>query len=706
MSKVMIISEKPTAARKIAMALDEQGSPKETKKEKISYFECYRGGDSLVVVYALGHLYELKQTEKGWNYPKMDMEWVPKYEVDKKATNIKRIIQLISRLSKEIDRFVVATDYDIEGSLIGYLTLKYACKTDPNQAQRMLFSTLTKVELESAFDKVSPTLDFPMIEAGQVRHEIDWLYGINLTRALTLAIKNVSGWFKIVSTGRVQGPSLAFVAERNIDTNLFVPIPFWIINIIGSHDGHEFKIEYQKKRVICKSTADSIVSDLQDKYATVKSVRESIITQPPPVPFNLSGLQTEAYRLFRYKPSKTLAIAQKLYLDALISYPRTNSQKIPKTIDLKAILTGLSSMRSYKGIARQILREELKPVQGERDDPAHPAIHPTGERPTRRLTQTERKLFDLIVKRFFALFGKPSKKASMRVDLECGGHGLFLRGLRIIERGWMEYYSPYAYSKEVIIPVISEDAELQLIHVSADEQYTSPPARYNHSSLLKKLERENLGTKATRSSIIDSLKSRGYTIGDNFELSTLGYAVYETLKQYAPQVLSVDMTRHLELEMEAIQKGVRTRNEVLSKARRDLAIILDDFKSKEEMIGASLINGLRRYWREKEVIGPCPKCEDGTLMIIQSPKTGKRFIGCSNYRDKKCDQTFPLPQKGRIVPLQKECPFCGHQMIKIVSRRTWETCVNWTKCLGRAEDLKVLDKKRRRSGVNNGEWSV
>lgn len=703
----MVISEKPTAARKIATALDEQGTPKEVKRGKVSYFECSRGDDSLIVVYALGHLYEIKQTEKGWKYPRMDMEWVPKYEVNKKASDIKKIIQLISRLSKEVNQFVVATDYDIEGSLIGYLTLKYACKADPDHAKRMLFSTLTMSELQNAFDNASPTLDFPMIEAGQVRHEIDWLYGINLTRALTLAIKNVSGWFKIVSTGRVQGPSLAFVAERNINTNLFVPVPYWTISITGSHNGQEFKIEYGKKKILNKSDADAIVSDLYGRHAIVKSLRERNITQSPPVPFNLSGLQTEAYRLFGYKPSKTLAIAQKLYLDALISYPRTSSQKIPKSIDLKRILTGLSSMKNYKGIALQILKGELKPVQGEKDDPAHPAIHPTGERPSRRLTLTEKKLFDLIVKRFFALFGSPAKKANMRVSLECNSHVLFLRKLRIIEKGWMKYYSPYAYFKEVTIPEVSEGTEIQLIQVSADEKYTSPPAQYNHSSLLRKLERENLGTKATRSSIIDSLKSRGYTIDDKFELSTLGYAVYETLKQYAPQVLSADMTRQLELEMEAIQKSEKSRNDVLSKAKRELEIILDEFKSKEEKIGTSLINGLKRYWREKEIIGPCPKCDDGTLMIVQSPKTGKRFIGCSNYREQKCDQTFPLPQKGRIVPLQKECTFCGHQMIKIVSRRTWETCINWAKCPGRTEDLKALEEKRRkRSGEDNGERSA
>ncbi|MHA1289706.1 MAG: toprim domain-containing protein, partial [Candidatus Thorarchaeota archaeon] len=148
----MLVTEKPTAAKKIAIALDDSRAPQEIKKGKTSYFQCKHGNDELVVVYALGHLFELKQIKKGWTYPRLESEWVPKYEVDKKATNIKPIIALIKRLSKNIDKFVVATDYDIEGSLIGYLTLLYACKTDSNKAARMRFSSLTESELRHAFD--------------------------------------------------------------------------------------------------------------------------------------------------------------------------------------------------------------------------------------------------------------------------------------------------------------------------------------------------------------------------------------------------------------------------------------------------------------------------------------------------------------------------------------------------------------------------
>ncbi|MFW9799388.1 MAG: DNA topoisomerase I [Candidatus Thorarchaeota archaeon] len=699
LSRVLIISEKPTAARRIAEALDQDGSPMEIKKRKVSYYECKRGGDTLLVVYALGHLFELRQTEKGWTYPRLSTEWVPRYEVNKKATDIKPIISLIRNMSKGVDRFVVATDYDIEGSLIGYLTLKHACRTDPKKAKRMVFSTLTKAELGTAYENMTPTLDFPMIEAGHARHEMDWLYGVNLTRALTLAIKTASGWFKIVSTGRVQGPALAFVAERDREINVFVPTPFWTVLATGTSEGHDFELEYSKKRINVKRNADGIVDDLQDKTAIVESIDAKKFSQQPPVPFNLSGLQSESYRHFGFKPSRTMAIAQRLYLDTLISYPRTGSQKIPPSIDVKGIISDLRGQRKYRNLASHVLdRGNYAPVQGKMDDPAHPAIHPTGTKPDRRLTPSESKVYDLIVRRFMALVGEAAVKENLRADIRSGVHLFYLRGLKVLKLGWMEFYGPYAKHNERLLPPVGEGDEISLTSVMSETNHTSSPPRFNPSSLLKTLERESLGTKATRASIVDSVKSRGYTLGDRFEMSTLGYALFETLHRYVPEILSAEFTRHFELEMEGIQAGKTNRQNVLAHVRAELVQLLERFKGQGEVIGEALVSGLKRYWKASEEVGPCLKCGVGTLTIVRSPKTGKRFVGCTQYKEGGCDQTFPLPQKGNITPLDKDCPHCGHKIIRVSSgRRAWETCINWAECPGRQDDLKNLQEKREKA---------
>ncbi|MFW9812280.1 MAG: DNA topoisomerase I [Candidatus Thorarchaeota archaeon] len=705
MSRVMIITEKPTAAKRIASALAENHSPQEVKKRGASYFLCTRGSDELLVVYALGHLFELKQKVKGWTYPRLETNWVPRYEVEKKATQVKPIINLIKKLSADVDSFVVATDFDIEGSLIGYLTLKYACEADPNNAHRMIFSSLTDRDVESAYKTMSDSLDFPMIESGQVRHEVDWLFGINLTRALTLAVKDTAGWFKIVSTGRVQGPTLGFVAMREQEINVFVPHPFWVILAKTELEGTEIDLEYSKKRLDVKSESEKVVEDLDGKTAIVDSINSKTTTQQPHPPFNLSSLQAEAYRHFGFKPSRTLAVAQSLYLDAVISYPRTSSEKLPESLNLEEILHGLKGMKNYTQLALQVLqRGNLNPVEGKKADPAHPAIHPTGTKPTKRLTPSEKNLYDLIVRRFLALFGEPAVKEHLRADISCENHLLYLRGLKILKPGWMQFYGPYAKTGEKELPNLSEGDSIVLNHVSSDERYTQPPPRFNPASLLKLLEKENLGTKATRARIVDSVKSRGYTLNDRFELSTLGYALYETLEQYVPEVLSPELTRRLEKEMEEIQQEQSDREDVLRRAKNTLLELLDDFSSQKQEIGNTLVLGLQRYWKSTEELGECPKCGDGTLRIIRSQKTGKRFVGCSNYSEGKCDQTFALPQRGDISPKDEMCPHCGHRMIQVTSgRRKWDTCINWTECPGRKEDLKALDDRRAKQAVKKGD---
>jgi DNA topoisomerase-1 len=513
---------------------------------------------------------------------------------------------------------------------------------------------------------------------------------------LTLSVKNTVGWFKIVSTGRVQGPTLSYVAEREQQVNLFVPHPFWVIHAKTVHNDLEIELEYSKKRIDRKKDAKAIVGALDGETAHVDSINRKTSAQQPHSPFNLSTLQAEAYRHFGFKPSRTLAIAQSLYLDAVISYPRTSSEKLPQTLDLKEILNGLGMMKNYASMVKQVMQAgNLTPVQGKKSDPAHPAIHPTGSKPTKRLTPSEKKLYDLIVRRFLALFGEPAVKEHLRADIKHEDHLLYLRGLRILKHGWMEFYGSYAKTNERELPDISEGDSLLLSPVNDEERYTQPPSRFNPASLLKLLEKENLGTKATRARIVDSIKSRGYTLNDRFELSTLGYALFETLGKYLPDILSPELTRYLEKEMENIQQEKTNREDVLARAKDELLELLENFKSRENEIGNELVTGLQRYWKSKEELGECPKCKVGTLRVIRSSKTGKRFVGCSNYSEGKCDQTFPLPQKGDLSPMDQMCPHCGYQMFQVTSgRRKWESCINWTECPGRQDDLKALEEQR------------
>ena len=222
----LIITEKPDAANRIASALDAAGKAKKKVDNGVPYYLAKRN-ENIIVVPALGHLYTVagEKRERG-QYPVFNFRWVPLYLAERGAGKTRTWLETIAKLANEADAFVDACDYDIEGSIIGYCILKYACGNKEQAAKRMKYSTLTKEEVEKSYAEALPHLDFPLIEAGLTRHEVDWLYGINLSRALTTAAKNWSGQYATLSTGRVQGPTLKFLAAREKSIKCFVPTPY------------------------------------------------------------------------------------------------------------------------------------------------------------------------------------------------------------------------------------------------------------------------------------------------------------------------------------------------------------------------------------------------------------------------------------------------------------------------------------------------
>ncbi len=684
--KTLVISEKPTAAKKIATALDENEKPKVLTKYGIQYFECSRNSDIIYVIPSIGHLYTIKQEGKGWDYPIYSWKWVPLYEVDKKAKRVQNFIKLFTAISKNVDRFVVATDYDIEGSVIGYNIVKFACSEDAiNRAYRMKFSTLTKEELINSYDNLMNSLDFEIVNAGITRHQIDWLYGINLTRALTLSLKNTTNWFKILSTGRVQGPTLKFIIDKENEIDLHIPIPYWNAKILFEINGKEFFAIY-KRRINTKQEVRNILN-IKNKQALVSEIKESDIIIKPPTPFNLSALQSEAFRLFSYSPKRTLQIAQKLYLDALISYPRTNSQQFPESIKIDEILKKLETFNKYKQLIKQLKGKKLTPTKGEKKDPAHPPIHPTGEHPTRALSQQEVRIFELIIRRFLAILGENAIKTNIIASLDLEGFIFTINGTHIKKEGWRIFYKPYLSDKDIDLPNIQEGQAIPIKDIIIEDKFTKPPSRYTYGSLLKKLEYENLGTKATRAEIIENIHKRGYVIKKSFEPTQLGRVVINTLKRFAPEIISPEMTRNLELKMNAIQEKKIDMQLVMNEAVENLKQILNKFKEKEKDIGTSLSEGLKLYYETQRVLGTCPVCKTGKLVIIYSKKTKKRFVGCTNYFEGTCNVSRPLPQKGTIYPTKEICSKCGFPVVKISSgKRLRKMCVNWINCTKKETD--------------------
>ncbi len=675
----LIVTEKPDAAKRIAYALDIEGKPEHHKKNGVPYFVAQRDRQ-LVIVPAIGHLYTIIQ-EKGKHsiYPVFNFKWAPRHLAERKAKNIQYWVETFHELSKNADAFMSACDYDIEGSLIGYSILKYACDNKDASAKRMKFSTLMKTELEKAYEEPLSHLDFPLIEAGRTRHEVDWLYGINLSRALTLSAQNWSGRYKTLSTGRVQGPALQFLATREKEIRSFVPTPYWQIAADAEIQNSVVTAEYEKKRIETLQEAYTIVKDCNQKTGKTTKVDVRTVHQKPPVPFDVGALQQEAYSLFGYTPRRTLTIAQRLYLDALISYPRTSSQKLPPVIDYRKILNSLKQQSGYKRLASKLLEQKkLKPREGAKDDPAHPAIYPTGKLPEKRLGITEKRIYDLIVRRFMAVFGDDALKEGIKAKLEVNSHVFFLRGRRILEEGWITYYRPYVRAEDVILPPIKEGDTVFMRRVAREDKFTSPPPRYNPSSLLKKMEELGIGTKATRADIIQTLYNRKYVMDERIIVTELGFDVIDVLSRYAPTVVSAMLTRELEDKMEQIQKGTMNREAVLKEVIDNLKTQLEQFKENEETIGETLSKATKKAQTQERIVGKCPNCDTGQLAIIYSKKTKKRFIGCTNYFNGLCRTSFPLPQRGTIKPSRSNCKSCGwpNMLVWFRGRRPWNLCFN------------------------------
>ena len=224
----LLIAEKPQAALKIATALADSKVEKESIN-KVPYYILKHKGKDLIVASAVGHLYNLKEKEKkGWTYPVFDLEWVPSFEASKSAAFSKKYLDVLKKLVKKVDSYVVCTDFDSEGSLIGYNCIRFVFKQ--KDARRMKFSTLTKDELIDSYENAMPHLDFPLIESGETRHFADYFWGINLSRALTLAVK-AAGAFKLLSVGRVQGPALKIIVDRELEIKDFKPEPYWELSL-------------------------------------------------------------------------------------------------------------------------------------------------------------------------------------------------------------------------------------------------------------------------------------------------------------------------------------------------------------------------------------------------------------------------------------------------------------------------------------------
>jgi len=667
----LIITEKPAAAEKIAAAL---GNAEKRNIGGAPYYELQKEGKRILIGCAVGHLFSLKQQSgKGW--PVFDIAWEPNFKVKKKDWS-KKYYTALQKLCKEADSYIIACDYDIEGEVIGWNVLRFICKKQG--AKRMKFSTLTAPELKQSYEKAMQEIDYGQAYAGETRHKLDWLYGINLSRALMEAIKK-TGSFKILSIGRVQGPALHLIVEKEKSIQDFKPEPFWQVFLLVKNS-HEVEVKFPKDITKKEELAKFKVLKGKEAVALTTRAQEKI---PPPAPFDLTTLQTEAYKFHGLNPSRTLQIAQQLYLAGLISYPRTSSQKLPPSIQYKEILKKLS--REHKKLTDYVKRE--KPIEGNKSDPAHPSIYPTGEH--KDLSLEEKKVYELLVKRFISCFCEDAVLEDKKIEVTVDSLKFMAKGMRIIEKGWMNVYPTKI--QEADLPDLN--GKVNILEIRIEEKMTQPPKRYTPASIIRELEKRSLGTKATRAAIVETLFDRGYVKGRSIEATKLGISLINSLEKHSPIIIDEKLTRDFEKQMESIQTSKKEQKEksekIIEEAKTKLLEIEQQFRKEEDKIGQELlssINHARDQERQENTLTQCPKCSKGDLRILYNKASRRYFIACSSYPE--CRNTYTLPPYGLMKPsivedkegnrVNEKCPECGFPLMLAIKKgkRPWKFCFN------------------------------
>jgi len=695
----LIVTEKNIAARRIAAIL----APKTSKKDRVSGVDVYRyeigsneNRQETVVVGLSGHIVGIDFTKEYNNWQKVDAKALIDAEIITTPIN-RKIVTALRSLGKEASRVTIATDYDREGELIGVEALNIIKKVNSDfPFDRVRYSVITPKAIETAFS--NPThVDFNLADAGHSRQVIDLVWGAALTRYISLASGRLGKMF--LSVGRVQSPTLSLIVDKEKERNIFVPTPYWEINAeLETEKGESFSAQHSIRRFLDKEEAAKVFEKL-GKQAELKEIEIGKKTDQPPIPFNTTGFISAANAI-GLSPSNAMRIAESLYTNGYISYPRTDNTVYPDTLDLKAQIE-IFKDGSFREYANALLEKvELVPTRGKKETTDHPPIFPASLAKESDMKEDEWKVYELVVRRFFATFAGPSEWETMRLRLDIDGEDFRANRARLVEPGWRWYY-PYNAPEDRVFPELREGDVLKLIKKDMLDKETQPPGRYGQGRLINIMEELGLGTKATRHEIISKLYSRAYIHGNPVQPTNTSFAVMDSLEKYSPTITKPDMTKLLEENMDKIAEGKIKEAAVLEESREMLKQVFSELDKNRDKIVESLQAGLR----EDKIIGNCSEC--GNELIIRRSKRGSRFIGCNNYPN--CTFSLPLPKSGQIIVIDKLCEAHGLHHVRIINtgKRPWDlgcsqcNFIEWQKT--QKEEQAQQPKKERPKSIKDIE---
>jgi len=704
----LIVTEKNNSAKKIAEILS-GGDAKADKTYKVPFYTWTdAAGVEQMTIGLKGHVLGPAFPEGYSNWQKTDLHELIDADLVKEPTD-KNVVKAIKKVAKGADELVIATDFDREGELIGLEALEEMLEANPGlgsredadsgtlRIQRARYSALTREEIERAFGDLDQ-LSYPLANAGAARQDIDLLWGATLTRAVSLATRRFGSNF--LSVGRVQSPTLGLIVEREMERRAHVPKPFWELFAKFQHPDGSFEAHHATDKFWEKAEADAALAGTASP-GTVKAVTARKNTRRPPTPLNTTAFTTDASSRLGITPASAMRIAEDLYMDGFISYPRTDNTVYPASLPVRELVSSLVRVREFSAAAGLLEGPQLTPTRGKKETTDHPPIYPTQAIHPGALEGPKKRVYELVVRRFLATFSPPMVTESTRADIEAGSEPYFVRGSVVVDPGYAAIYT-YARSADEEIPKLEEGQALQLDGEPwLVDKETQPPARISQGKLIEMMEERGLGTKATRAEIIQKLYDRGYVYANPPVPSETGVAMYEAFRKYVPRMATAEMTAQLEDEMDRIANGEMSKGEVVGDSRDLLHRTWSEIEESREDLAKVVWKGMD----EDRILGPCKVCEeagrvkeDGSpnmLRIIRAKKSGKRFVGCTGWSaddPDSCDQTFPLPQRGDVFRLEERCSVCGQTpRLKVVPfrGRPWNLCLN-----DDCESMQEMKKRR------------
>ncbi|WP_339174173.1 DNA topoisomerase 3 [Anoxybacillus sp. FSL W8-1294] len=628
--KSLVLAEKPSVAREIARVLG-------CREQHKHYLE----GPNYIVTWALGHLIELKMPEhynpayKTWRLE--DLPIIPKktgLNVIRQTSHQFRAIETLAK-RPDIKNCIIATDAGREGELVARWILQKIRWKKP--LLRLWISSQTDQAIRDGFQHLKPGKQFERLyESAVCRAEADWLIGLNVTRALT------TKYNEPLSAGRVQTPTLAMIIEREKEIQSFQPVPYWTIHAnVGSVPAVWER--NGEKRIFSKELAEQLYEKLKNKQATVISVARKIKKEAQPLPYDLTELQRDANKRFSFSAKKTLSVLQRLYEQhKLVTYPRTDSRYL--TTDMEnTMFERLEAMKSgYVDEVIPLLKNKGKVMARRVFDNEkvtdHHAIIPTEERlDISKLSADERKLYDLVARRFLALFYPACEYETVQAVFEIDGETFVARETRVVNAGFRRILEKQ--EEKMTFPIFTKGQTVS-VRLEKKEALTEPPLRYSEADLLSQMEKYGLGTPATRADIIERLVETETVERKNgrFYPTPKGKQLIELVNE---ELKSPQLTAKWEKELEAIARG-----------NGDPKTFLQNIRKQTERLVAEIKQSDRTYRAHNLTGSMCPEC--GSFLKERVTKEGRMLV-CSNM-------TCRFRKRKDPKLSHRRCPQCKKRM--------------------------------------------